>query len=805
MPLIRSFAFESKASSAEARIDAFVAWAEPGGSGGFQSHRERYYRTSPYFDYSKKHLPHSHETHRSWFVRQEYLLKAVSGGIFSKARRGTEPEIRTPLALIPPGRFLSFGKAYVNVYCEIRGLRGAAKATMKALIFLEKALRELNKGNNDPSNLNHQTFGLAAKLLQRFDMNPSVCFDSGKALEHLSILVQEGGRFKGDRRQKVFPGFKLLGQTFSFKSPIKSPAKFGKKRETDDDIADQGHLSSEDVAAIGLAYRRAEQRYGPDGTPTFFGALMSLALTTASMRASELVSLREDALYPTAERYRLRIPRPKIGIEQDVPVSKRLGPLAEEIFNVVKAHSSEARAAFRFYLMQSPDSLAGVHTLYVPSHIKPLLKKEYLTKEQAHAVINPDVLFKRTFPQSLSAIAITYFVKRPGDVYGRPRRDSTVARIQDVIEACEGLPVWIDIPPDARRTQYIQLKSAKKLIKGIASCEAAKLALHALYSSQKSEICVGHISKDSVMNFLLSSFKLSALPHWPYTSKDHSVRLDSALAVHFEAGANSNVKPGMQRQQWWLPRLLSTKTLNSWVSGNAAHPPLLFTTTDVKREDETFPTVSIQRSRRYHHTAALLAGASPLFANELAGRQSGWQGEAYDYRTPRQIVRQSIDTYDPDQGSDVIGPIADEAPSPKRVVERRIFLAENAAPKHVTEIGGCRTDWMADPCDFHGDCIRCGNQVWRKGDQVRTPRIREMRAEAARAISVGTAKLRQNPRLKAIERQVRQQMETLDRCDFIIGIEADESIEVGTLVTFPLAVTAMSSTALRSRLRKLNL
>ncbi|MFX8051637.1 hypothetical protein ABTK77_20100, partial [Acinetobacter baumannii] len=79
-------------------------------------------------------------------------------GLFSRARAGKAPEIKNPLAVIKPGRFLCFAKAYLNVYCEIRSLKSAAKATQKALIFLEKALRDLNGGDNDPSNLTHLCF-----------------------------------------------------------------------------------------------------------------------------------------------------------------------------------------------------------------------------------------------------------------------------------------------------------------------------------------------------------------------------------------------------------------------------------------------------------------------------------------------------------------------------------------------------------------------------------------------------------------------------------------------------------------------
>jgi hypothetical protein len=77
-----------------------------------------------------------------------------------------------------------------------------------------------------------------------------------------------------------------------------------------------------------------------------------------------------------------------------------------------------------------------------------------------------------------------------------------------------------------------------------------------------------------------------------------------------------------------------------------------------------------------------------------------------------------------------------------------------------------------------------------------------MHAEAARTVKFGAGKLRKNPRLKSIEKHVRQQLEAIDRCESIFRIEADDSIAVGTLVTFSAAPSAMSSTELRSRLRK---
>lgn len=282
MTATQSFAFEAKQTDTRARIDEFIRWAEPGGLGGFDRvHKAAYDRSAPFFDYSNDFLPHSQNSARAWLVKQEFHGLAGKG-LFSRARAGKAPEIKNPLAVIKPGRFLCFAKAYLNVYCEIRSLKSAAKATQKALIFLEKALRDLNGGDNDPSNLTHLCFNRAAIAIQKSGMRPSPCFDAGKALEHLSMLVQAGGRFKGDKTQNVLPGFKLISPAFSFKSPISPPAKYGRKRPSADEVVDSGHLTSEEVAAVGLAYRRCVERFGEDSVPTFFTALMSLPLTTAA-------------------------------------------------------------------------------------------------------------------------------------------------------------------------------------------------------------------------------------------------------------------------------------------------------------------------------------------------------------------------------------------------------------------------------------------------------------------------------------------------------------------------------------------
>lgn len=804
-----SFIFQPRSSDAQQRFDEFIAWAQPGGLGGFnRNHVERYQPDDCFFSYSTKLIQHSHSSARTWFVKQEWDQAENTKEFFTRAVGDEVPELKRPDVMIGAGRFLRFAKAYLNIYTSLQELRSPARTTARALIYLEKSLRDLNNGDNDPAQLSHITFQRAAQRLQRSKLAPQVKYDAGRALEQIALILQGGGRLKGTRKKgQTLPGFNLIKAAFVFRSPIKSPPRHGRatpsagKLHTAAD-ASEGNLTSEQVVAVGMAYRRAMHRFGRTGVPTFYAAVTALPLTTASMRASELQTLREDALYWDDGKPRLRVPRPKIELEQDVPIPRKLGSLAQELFDVIGEHSAEPRAALSFYISQSPESHRAVRTFYIPDRLRPHFSRPYMNHADVWAVINPGVS-KAYFPQQLSELSRTYFANEPGDMYSAPNKYPMV-KIRDFVSACRDLPVTLDMPEAALPDLYISRKDADGFIKSGGMARATRSTLSTLFKSEYSKKPEIYLSTDDVMTFLLEDFKKTSFPHWPYATKDRNVRLDSALALHHRPNTDGSVAPGAQQPCWWLPCLLSIQTLNIWIGTNSAYPPHLFALTDVKLEDGSYPTLTVHQTRRYHHTSALAAGANPHLLNQLAGRESGWQAEAYDRRSPRQVLKNSIDTFDPDGEIDAIGPVADSAPSPKRVVDRKVFLMENAAPKHVHETGGCSSDWSLDPCHMFGDCMRCGSHVWQKGDKERLPGIIDMKGEATRKIKLGRERLMKNPRLVSVANHVRQAKETLDRCKEIVRIEADPLIPVGTIVTFDPAPSAMSDAQLLSWLRKLD-
>lgn len=786
------------------RIEAFIEWGRPGGKGGLNSyHTKTYDAEKPWFHFSARVMPHSHATVRGWFVKPEYW--GQRGLHFST---GAKAYLKRPEAFISRGRFLAFAKTFLNVYCELRQLRTAPKPTVNALCLLEMVLRQQNRGNSDPSLMNHLTFQRAVQFLEKSKIAKGGQFDIGKALEHIAMLIQGGGRFKGDKIHASFPGFRLINASFSFRSPIKLPPKrvpaYPIKAQTSARPGVRKVLSGEEVAAVGLAYRRSVDRTGLASLCTFVASLLGLTLTTASLRASELQALRYDALFCdplVAGRMRIRVARPKVGVEQIVPIPRKLNGLAQELFGNAVSYSSEARDAFASYIEQSPLGTDGIQSLFIPKRLRHLFRPEHLTASQVEDILEVTPKTGK-FSRRVARQANVYFVQREGDIYAfKPTPQMKAVHISRIRTDCKRFGWIMDVPLDARGGQYVQLGVVSRWIHAPTK-SALREYLHKLYASREAKRVQRYLPRDVLHEYLLEQFKkLRRFPHWPYTTKDRNVRLDHALLTCFAAGQDTKFEPGDSSRAWWLPNLLSIGTLNTWISGNGRGPAFLFRKMEVSLENGKFPSISIHQTRKFHHTEALLAGASPPFIDELAGRKSGWQSTHYDYRTPRQVLLQSIETFDPDEDFNVLGPIADQAPPPSKVVARMAFFQANAAPKHVTEIGGCRTDWSLNPCRQFGDCIRCDSHVWRKGDLKRLPVIRQMKTEALEAIVVGKKKLRASSRSLSIAKQVRQLQETVQRCDQILEMEEDNSIPAGTIVTFNAAPTAMSDAARMSLLR----
>ena len=781
------------------RFAEFIDWAEPFGSAHINGiHKQGYVRSNPWFEYSSNFLPNSHNTSRSWFIRAEC---AAEEKIFNRPKKQTTPKIFKPQCLIQDGKYLHFAKAYVNVMVFLSGVRSPPKAMVTALSHVEQQLRRLNQGRNDPELINQLCFTRAAQAVMAKEGNPSSKYDVGQQLQVMAGMLQSGYHSKTFRY--AGKGFKLLTSPFAFKSPIPQPSR-DKAVTLDDEevnVEDARPITSEAVAAIGIAYARSKSDCKEGHAATLMASLPGLALTTVSMRMSDLVELRSDALYFDQDtgRTRIRIFRPKPDEHQNLPVAEKLESLAKDYFTDILSFGVEAREAFSFYTDRFGDSFKDIDELFIPERYQWLLSQELLTCDDAWRALGLPASSSGYFPQRFGHFSVSRAIRLPdGTLLPVGQKIREVVAVGQIIVACQAAGISFKAELGELKFRYLTRMQAHSYL-----CCDRKRAVAALSKIFESPIkTIEVIQTSDLLAEMLKDFKSMAFPNWPYLSKARVTKLNQALLVWNDQNSASECDPGNQERLWWRPTMIAVGTINSWISGTSARPPILFQLLDVRLANGDYPSITIHQTRKRHHTQALLAGVSETFADQLAGRKSGMQSGFYDKRSAKEILSQSIEGFDPDTDFEAIGPAMELAPPPTKIVERRVFMFNNLAPKQVTDVGGCRADWSLNPCEMLGDCMRCDKSVWQKGDLKRLPRILEIYEHARRMLLIGEEKLRRSPNMKTIERHIQQFKETIFRCEWIFAVEADPSIPVGTIVSFESGPTAFTSSELASWVRQ---
>ena len=803
------FQHPDPSESINSRFEDFIDWARPFGNAGFNSyHSEEYHHSAPYYEWSSKVLGPSDNTARSWLLKQEYLNQGRKA--FGRARKGAPPKIKNKHALIDSPPFLHFAKAYINVIAFYRNLKSPARSLPIALAYIEKALRDLNGGVSHPKNINAKVLDRAVSAIANSALTAGKKYDTGKELEVIVGMLQDGYKSKTFGFQGK--GFRLLRVPFTFASPIPAPPRKRTVSQNTEELKEAPpRLTSEHIAAVGMAYRSSIDMFGETSLATFFAAIAGLSLATVSMRRSDALVLGRDALYRSADspgRCRIRITRPKTDMHQDLPIPAKLSSLAEELFQRLLMFTNEAHQALVFYEKNFSSSFDAIDELYIPQRLQNAFAKSFLTIEECYSVLGIRLTLTRgnvELPQRLKKKAeVLDFVEHPGDICDleapNRRRSQLMITIANLKQAAELRGMKVSFSENVDANQFIGQTTALRLM-GLRKAPPFILAIF-----QEGKIAQKHVRSADLKQWLLEQFKSKvSFPHWPFIDKDCSVRVSSALLVWFQLDSDG-IGAGENKGLWWLPSAVNSNVINRWLSGCSLSEgdPLLFVKTGIRLRDGTYPSLTLHDTRKYHHTEALLAGAHEVFIDELAGRKNGRQSDHYDLRSPHEILAQSIETFDPDIDFTVIGPVAEQAKKVK-LADRKTFLYENAAPKHVTDIGGCSTDWSLEPCKQYGDCTRCDQQVWRKGDVKRLQEIHLRRNYTISMITKAETKmaaLEDPPR--PLLMHYRQFADDLVRYNAILAVEADEQVEVGTIVTFAAPSGVMNSSDLAIHLRSEN-
>lgn len=803
--------FLSATKASPARFDEFVAWAQPGGAAGIdQFHAEGFCPELPWFELHPSLLGQGDKRTRLPLLKYEHRYR--SRDVWVRTRKG-DPIVRDPSAMISAGRFLAFAKAYINVLFLYRGTRTASRSLVIALQLVEWALRQCNDGENDPSNTRLETFIRAEQALLSGDLCTSVRYEVSKDLEALSGMLQGGHHSKSFRYGDG--GFGLLKSRFSFRSSVRAGGGRASERMDKDRVAknQERRISNETVAAVGLAYRKAHDRFGPDHEVSVMAAVAALPFTTTSLRLSDLIGLRADALEPAADgRLHIAVYRPKSDVYQSIPVPRLLEDLAREAFEQVRRFSQPARDAFSFYLEKFGEDFSSIDTLYIPPQYERFFQASHFRistpeRKRATNAFEEEALQEESladFVISGQNFSQRSGIDSPGDyfpVVGNVRRTLFYLLRDDVVQLCRALK--LPVPHKVTELPSTTFIAATWLSRQVDADQGQQAGMEFAYlMAGRTVQRFGAV--EEVSKHLLKRFKNKKnFPHWPFTGKDRKTRLDQALFLSFDTFSKSKTHRVGRMPDWWMPIFADRKWVLKWIDGNSGQPPLLFDTLDIRLSNGQFPRFTLHDTRKHHQTSALLQGVSEQLLNVLAGRTDGRQAAHYDLRTPEEIVKSSVEGYDPNSKIDVVGPVALAAANVK-VVNRSAFLFQNAGPKQFTEVGGCVTSWSLNPCPKHGDCMRCEKSVWRKGDKKRLDRIQFLHVQATKVIADGHQKIARGAIPEPIERHIQQQEAVRSRCEQIFAIESDANISAGTLATFSAGEGSLSASALAALLRQEN-
>lgn len=808
--------FQSDTSS-ESRFRAFMEWAKPGGDGGFNRAKEMNLDWSrPWFSLPEDLLQDGDNSSRCWFIRHEFIN---DGQRKFQVSRNKGVIWFDDSRLIPDGVYLGFAKSFLNVLLHFRNYRSKPKTMLKALIILERSIRLVNAGESDPWRINKTVFYRAGQLLQESTLGDSGKYEVGKDLELIAGMLQ------GGYRSNAFPmegkGFQLLDKSFVFKSPIPPTPR---KRVIDNledfnQSRDESRLTNDEVASIGVAYRVAKSRLGNQNIRTFIAAIGAFALTTVSMRMSDLIRVQRDCLYLSsykkgvkssngsdAKRLRIRIFRPKTQQSQELPIAKRLWDLARESHDSLSEYSIAASNAFEYYIANYGEDFNAIDHLYIPPHLRDLFEKEFLVQEEIARIFGWEATHKEgmNFNQWIrNRVEVAKFVDEPGDVWaGEAAAVSSrtkFVKVRQIEIFSAEMSSDISRIPKVNRELYISRSTAARWL-GI-NREATKLK--ELFK-QVGKPGVIAISSRDLQKALLTDFKKNRPTHWPYLDKDRKIRLDKALLVYFPPLCHKNAERlDNRRHKWWCPSPVPGDRINHWLNRDIeGKPAWLFYELSIRTSEGQYPSIGMHALRKKHQTEALIAGASERFIDILAGRQSGAQSDFYDLRTVHELLLGSIRTIAPEDGITAIGSAVDQIPEDIPIVEREAMLFDNAVPRHITEIGGCTADWSVDPCKMYGDCIRCDRGVWRKGDVERLVGVEAIYKENIARRDAATERIERGDDFPSIVAHREQALEAIERCDEIFRIENDPGIALGTLVTFDAAPTAVTQAQRSKALRE---
>ncbi|WP_242218835.1 hypothetical protein [Shinella zoogloeoides] len=228
------------------------------------------------------------------------------------------------------------------------------------------------------------------------------------------------------------------------------------------------------------------------------------------------------------------------------------------------------------------------------------------------------------------------------------------------------------------------------------------------------------------------------------------------------------------------PGLVEQVTIQSydhWLSGHGKRPSV-FDRWDFKERDGSPIRISSHGFRHWLNTVAQLKGMSDLDIAKWSGRKVE-QNKAYNHVSSDEFLDQVRAALDDGKGT---GPMFEAAKVTgiKPPVDHREFLDAQIGSALVTELGICVHDYSLLPCQTHGDCLDCSENVFIKGDLKHKERVGKRLSLTEKQLA--DALLAMGDDFYGADRWVQAHQRSVEKLRGILVIHDDPSIQDGTVV-----------------------
>lgn len=223
----------------------------------------------------------------------------------------------------------------------------------------------------------------------------------------------------------------------------------------------------------------------------------------------------------------------------------------------------------------------------------------------------------------------------------------------------------------------------------------------------------------------------------------------------------------------------TVQSYDHWLSGHdGGKKPSVFDRWDFKESDGRPIQISSHGFRHWLNTVAQLKGMSDLDIAKWSGRKVE-QNKAYNHVSSEEVSSQIRDALDDGKGT---GPMFEAAKVTgiRRPVDQREFLDAQIGSALVTELGICVHDYSLLPCQNHGNCLNCSENVFVKGDLKHRERVAK-RLELTEK-QLADALLAMGSDSYGADKWVQAHQKSIEKLRKILAIHDDPSIPDGTIV-----------------------